>query len=221
MTSSATKPITPRLGAIWAQTFDGVIGRNGAMPWHVPEDLQHFKEVTSGKPVIMGRRTWESLPNAYKPLPGRVNIVVSSSVTYGIEQWDGATWVPTLDAALGEAYRAQEVTSGGGNDQADAWIIGGGTLYTEALTRRKLPYYGRVHVIEQTMLATADLWRDIPGDTKAPELNLDDWVITNEQLPSKSESGWILTGNNERHPVIYAFYTYRPNTTRTTKEITI
>lgn len=218
MTSSATKPITPRLGAIWAQTFDGIIGRDGKMPWHVPEDLQHFKEVTAGKPVIMGRRTWESLPNAYKPLPGRVNIVVSSSVVYGIEQWDGATWVPTLDAALGEAYRVQEVTSGGGDDQADAWIIGGGTLYTEALARRKLPYYGRVHVIEQTMLATADLWRDIPGDTKAP--TLDGWTITNEQLPSKSESGWILTGNNERHPVIYAFYAYRPNTTRTTKEIT-
>ena len=218
MTSSATKPITPRLGAIWAQTFDGIIGRDGKMPWHVPEDLQHFKEVTAGKPVIMGRRTWESLPDAYKPLPGRVNIVVSSSVVYGIEQWDGATWVPTLDAALGEAYRVQEVTSGGGDDQADAWIIGGGTLYTEALARRKLPYYGRVHVIEQTMLATADLWRDIHDDTKAP--TLDGWTITNEQLPSKSESGWILTGNNERHPVIYAFYAYRPNTTRTTKEIT-
>jgi dihydrofolate reductase len=213
--------MTATLGAIWAQTFDGIIGRDGKMPWHVPEDLQHFKEVTAGKPVIMGRRTWESLPNAYKPLPGRVNIVVSSSATYGIEQWDGATWVPTLDAALGEAYRAQEVTNGGGNDQADAWIIGGGTLYTEALARRKLPYYGRVHVIEQTMLATADLWCDIPGDTKAPELNLDDWVITNEQLPSKSESGWIHAGHSGRHPVIYQFITYTPNTTHNTKEITI
>lgn len=213
--------MTATLGAIWTQTIDGVIGRNGKMPWHVPEDLQHFKEVTSGKPVIMGRRTWESLPNAYKPLPGRVNIVVSSSVVYGIEQWDGATWVPTLDAALEEAYRVQEVTSGGGNDQADAWIIGGGTLYTEALARRKLPYYGRVHVIEQTMLATADLWCDIPGDTKAPELNLDDWVITNEQLPSKSESGWIHAGHSGRHPVIYQFITYAPNTTHNTKEITI
>ena len=221
MTEAATDRKPPLLGAIWAQTFDGIIGRDGKMPWHVPEDLQHFKEVTSSKPVIMGRRTWESLPNAYKPLPGRVNIVVSSSVVYGIEQWDGATWVPTLDAALGEAYRVQEVTSGGGNDQADAWIIGGGTLYTEALARRKLPYYGRVHVIEQTMLATADLWRDIPGDTKAPELNLDDWVITNEQLPSKSESGWIHAGHSGRHPVIYQFITYTPNTTHNTKEITI
>lgn len=208
MTSSATKPITPRLGAIWAQTFDGIIGRDGKMPWHVPEDLQHFQEVTAGKPVIMGRRTWESLPNAYKPLPGRVNIVVSSSVVYGIEQWDGATWVPTLDAALEEAYRVQEVTSGGGDDQADAWIIGGGTLYTEALARRKLPYYGRVHVIEQTMLATADLWRDIPGDTKAPMLNLDDWTITSEQLPGISEHGYLIDERGGKHQAVYQLVTY-------------
>lgn len=208
--------MAPTLGAIWAQTFNNIIGRDGKMPWHVPEDLQHFKEVTSGKPVIMGRRTWESLPNAYKPLPGRVNIVVSSSVAYGIEQWDGATWVPTLDAALEEAYKAQEAANT--DTLADAWIIGGGTLYTEALARRKLPYYGSVHVIEQTMLATADLWRDIPGDTKAPELNLDDWVITNEQLPSKSESGWIRTGHSGRHPVIYQFITYTRKTNTADKE---
>lgn len=212
--------MTATLGAIWAQTFDGIIGRDGKMPWHVPEDLQHFKEVTSNKPVIMGRRTWESLPNAHKPLPGRVNIVVSSSVAYGFEQRDGATWVPTLDAALEEAYRVQQVTSGGGNDQADAWIIGGGTLYAEALTREDLPHYGRVHVVEQTALAPSTLV-EVPGDTKAPELNLDDWAITNEQLPSKSESGWIRTARNGRCPVIYAFYTYRSNTTHTTKEITI
>ena len=89
----------PRLGAIWAQTIDGVIGRNGVMPWHVPEDLQHFQEVTTGKPVIMGRRTWESLPGTYKPLPGRTNIVVSRSVGT-VEARDGAIWAPSLDAAL-------------------------------------------------------------------------------------------------------------------------
>lgn len=53
---------TPRLGAIWAQTSAGVIGRDGTMPWYAPEDLTHFKAVTLGKPVIMGRRTWESIP---------------------------------------------------------------------------------------------------------------------------------------------------------------
>ena len=211
MTSSATKPITPRLGAIWAQTFDGIIGRDGKMPWHVPEDLQHFKEVTSGKPVIMGRRTWESLPDTYKPLPGRVNIVVTRSVNT-IEACDGAIWVPSLDAALEEAYKAQQPANT--DTLADAWIIGGGTLYAEALTREDLPHYGRVHVIEQTALAPSTL-AEVPGDTKAPELNLDDWAITNEQLPSKSESGWIHAGHSGRHPVIYQFITYTRETNTT------
>lgn len=199
--------MTATLGAIWAQTIDGVIGRNGKMPWHVPEDLKHFQEVTTGKPVIMGRRTWESLPDAYKPLPGRTNIIVTRSVDT-VEARGGAIWTPSLDVALEEAYRAQHPHEG--NDYAglaDAWIIGGGTLYAEALAREDLPHYGRVHVVEQTVLAASTL-AQITGDTKAPELNLDDWVITNEQLPSKSESGWIHAGHSGRHPVIYQFITY-------------
>ena len=65
------------LGAIWAQSLDGVIGDGVAMPWHVPEDLKHFKEVTIGSPVVMGRRTWESLNPKFRPLPGRDNYVLS------------------------------------------------------------------------------------------------------------------------------------------------
>ena len=64
------------LGAIWAQCLDGVIGDGAGMPWHLPEDLKHFKAVTMGHPIIMGRRTWEALPK--RPLPGRPNHVVSS-----------------------------------------------------------------------------------------------------------------------------------------------
>lgn len=64
------------LGAIWAQSLDGVIGDGAGMPWHLPEDLKHFKEITFGHPIIMGRRTWEALP--MRPLPGRPNHVVSS-----------------------------------------------------------------------------------------------------------------------------------------------
>ena len=88
-----------RLGAIWAQTDAGIIGRNGDMPWYAPEDLAHFKKVTLGAPVIMGRRTWESFPPRFRPLPGRTNIVISRSVTEAKER-DGALWVPSLDAAL-------------------------------------------------------------------------------------------------------------------------
>ena len=88
-----------RLGAIWAQTDAGIIGRDGDMPWRAPEDLVHFKKVTLGAPVIMGRRTWESFPPRFRPLPGRTNIVISRSVAEAQER-DGALWVPSLDAAL-------------------------------------------------------------------------------------------------------------------------
>lgn len=196
------------LGAIWAQTIDGVIGRDGVMPWHVPEDLQHFKEVTSGKPVIMGRRTWESLPDTHKPLPGRVNIIVSRSVGT-VEVRDGGIWVSSLDAALGVAHKAQEATNAG--SLADAWIIGGGTLYAEALTREDLPHYRRVQVVEQTALAASDLV-EIPGDTKAPNLHLYDWTIsTNQQLPDMSEYGYLLDSNGGRHQAVYQFVTYTRN----------
>ena len=70
-------PRRGRSGLIWAESHGGVIGRDGGMPWHVPEDLAHFKEVTLGAPVIMGRKTWESLPPRFRPLPGRANIVVT------------------------------------------------------------------------------------------------------------------------------------------------
>ncbi|WP_425280681.1 dihydrofolate reductase [Leucobacter insecticola] len=82
-----------RLGMIWAQSRNGAIGRDGDMSWHLPEDLAHFKRVTLGAPVIMGRRTWESLPERFRPLPGRANIVVSRDPAY---RADGATVVSSL-----------------------------------------------------------------------------------------------------------------------------
>ncbi|MGO1834016.1 MAG: dihydrofolate reductase, partial [Actinomycetaceae bacterium] len=66
-------------GAIWAQSLDRVIGDGASMPWHIPEDLAHFTRVTSGSPVVMGRRTWLSLPERFRPLPGRTNIVLTSA----------------------------------------------------------------------------------------------------------------------------------------------
>lgn len=108
------------LGAIWAQSLDGVIGDGVVMPWHVPEDLKHFKEVTMGAPVIMGRKTWQSLNPKFRPLPGRENIVLSSSEP---GEWSaGATVVDNIDAALNTAL-------------GDAWITGGGQLYNSALDR--------------------------------------------------------------------------------------
>lgn len=89
------------------------------MPWHVPEDLAHFREVTSGSPVIMGRRTWESFPEKYRPLPGRRNIVVTRNGSWAAA---GAERAASLDAALELAAAAPEV-----------WVIGGAALFAEAL----------------------------------------------------------------------------------------
>lgn len=71
----------PELAAIWAQARNGVIGRNGDMPWYAPEDLAHFKAATLGAPVIMGRVTWDSFPPRFRPLPGRLNLVITRSVS--------------------------------------------------------------------------------------------------------------------------------------------
>lgn len=95
------------IGAIWAQGLDGVIGDGDGMPWHIPEDLRHFKEITMGQPVIMGRRTWESLPERFRPLPGRENFVLSRRPP---GEWSaGATVIRELPSA--------------------GWIIGGGEVY--------------------------------------------------------------------------------------------
>lgn len=253
---------TPILGAIWAQTRDGIIGRNGTMPWHVPEDLKHFQRTTAGKPVIMGRHTWESLPETYKPLSGRVNIIVTRSVN-GVEHRNGGIWVSNLDAALDEAHRAvvnqenaresvamepdppthgkpgretpgydegtkateaveqePEPEQREGNTEAadgtatepmepepthaDAWIIGGGTLYTEALTRNDLLHYQHVSVIERTVLTAID-GTIIPGDTKAPALI--EWETVSEQPLRVSESGYLLDERGEMCPTVYRFQT--------------
>ena len=100
------------LGAIWAQSLDGIIGDGVGMPWHVPEDLAHFREVTHGHPVIMGRRTWLSLPERFRPLPGRENIILSTREPGG---WSaGGTVVDTLPLI----------------DAPQAWILGGGQVYS-------------------------------------------------------------------------------------------
>ncbi|MCP1388362.1 dihydrofolate reductase [Corynebacterium sp. TA-R-1] len=111
------------LGAIWAQSLDGVIGDGDTMPWHLPEDLRHFKEITMGRPIIMGRRTWEALP--VKPLPGRANHVLSSREP---GRWSDGAYVSTDLPDL----------------NTDAWIIGGGQLYEATLDE--------VDVIERTLI---------------------------------------------------------------------
>jgi dihydrofolate reductase len=116
------------LSIICAVARNGVIGRGGRLPWHLPDDLAHFKRVTLGRPVIMGRRTWESLPRA---LPGRRNLVVTRAPGYAAR---GAEVFASLDAALATCGEA-----------SDPVVIGGAELYAEALPRARRIYLTRVN----------------------------------------------------------------------------
>ncbi len=100
------------------------IGKNGELLFTVPEDLKRFKDLTNGHPVIMGRKTWESLPERFRPLPGRTNIVVTRDTSYSAP---GADVVHSFE----EAVTFGEMQEGG----AELWVIGGGELYTLALPR--------------------------------------------------------------------------------------
>ena len=102
------------VGLIWAQSPSGVIGRHGGIPWHLPEDLARFKNLTMGHTVVMGRRTWESLPAKVRPLPGRRNVVLTRQADYMAA---GATVVDGLDAALA------------GSNRDLTWVIGGSEIY--------------------------------------------------------------------------------------------
>jgi dihydrofolate reductase len=135
------------LGLIWAQSTSGVIGRGGGIPWQLPEDLAHFKELTMGHTVVMGRRTWESLPAKFRPLPGRKNVVLTHQTDFTAQ---GATVVQSLDDALTDP---------------DTWVVGGEQLYALALPRA-----GRCEVTEVDI----DLPRD-DGDVVAPLLD-ESWV---------------------------------------------
>jgi len=135
-----------RVSAVVAASENGVIGREGGLPWHVSSDLKLFKEITLGKPVIMGRRTWESLPR--KPLPGRRNIVITRQAGFVAE---GAELVHSVDEALA-------VCAG----EADVSIIGGGQVYAEAMSRTDRIYLTRIHL-------------DVDGDTFLPELKASEW----------------------------------------------
>lgn len=131
------------LGLIYARARNGTIGRDGALPWHLPEDLAHFRRTTWGCPVIMGRRTWDSLPPKFRPLPGRANIVVTRQPRW---QAEGAQRAATMQETLALC-----------GDAAQAWVIGGGEIY-----RLALPF--------AQVASVTEIDADFEGDTQAPEL---------------------------------------------------
>lgn len=149
----------PRIGMIWAQARGGVIGAGGTMPWHLPEDLQHFSRTTTGAPVVMGRRTWESFPPRFRPLPGRTNIVITSDPGFAA---DGALRAGSLDEALDLARedlaaRASAADGAAAEERGTIWVIGGGRVYREAMDRADL-------------LVVTEIDLDVEGDTLAPAI---------------------------------------------------
>jgi dihydrofolate reductase len=118
------------LSLIWAEAHGRVIGREGGMPWHVPEDLAHFKEVTLGDPVIMGRKTWDALDPRFKPLPGRRNIVLTRNANWHEEGAEVTREIP-----------------------GDGWIIGGAELFAETIDRAV-----RLEVTELDLDVDGDTW---------------------------------------------------------------
>lgn len=146
------------LSLIWAQSTSGIIGRGGRIPWELPEDLDRFKQLTMGHTVVMGRRTWESLPAKFRPLPGRRNVVLSRQTGFTA---DDATVVGSLDEALGEP---------------ETWVIGGEQLYALAMPRAT-----RCEVTEVEI----DLPRD-DTDVLAPVLDESWRGTTGEWLTSRT-----------------------------------
>jgi dihydrofolate reductase len=147
--TAATRAEGPQIGLIWAQARGGVIGAGGTMPWHLPEDLKHFSRTTQGSPVVMGRRTWESFPPAFRPLPGRTNIVITRDDAFAAA---GAVRARDLPDALRIAH---EVLTDGAGAGPTLWVIGGGAVYREAIDRADL-----------LMVTEIDL--EVDGDTTAP-----------------------------------------------------
>ncbi|MDP9800414.1 dihydrofolate reductase [Arcanobacterium wilhelmae] len=158
------------LGAIWAQGHGRAIGAGGTLPWHLPEDLALFKRATLGCDVIMGRRTWESIPQRNRPLPRRRNIVVTSADA-GAGLFDGAEVVRSVEAAVA-ASRTDIV-----------WCIGGAGLF-EALTPRA------------DLLLVTDVDVDVPdADTFAPTWDLAAFDVA-QAAPAR---GWLTSRTGLRY----------------------
>jgi dihydrofolate reductase len=154
-----------KLALVVAMAENRVIGKGGTLPWRIPEDMKWFRAITMGKPCIMGRKTWESLPK--RPLPGRINIVVTRDLAY---QAAGAVVVTSLAEAISVA--AQESPD-------EIIVIGGAQIYSEALKRADRIYLTRVH-------------KAFDGDVFFPALDEADWQATQRVAAQTSSSGLMF-----------------------------
>jgi dihydrofolate reductase len=149
------------IALVVAASENGVIGVGGTLPWHIPEDLKRFKALTLGKPCIMGRKTWESLPR--KPLPGRTNIVVSRNPEFHAE---GARLAADFESALRLA--AEE-------NPGEIAVIGGENIFAAAL-----PHASRIY--------STEISGDVAGDAFMPQFDRRQWRETRRDGPHQSGS---------------------------------
>ena len=149
------------ISLIAAVAKNRAIGKDNKLLWHLPEDMRHFRETTRGKPVIMGRKTWESLPESFRPLPGRHNIVISRNSAYPAA---GATLAGSLEEAILKAGKTGET-----------FVIGGDELYRQAL-----PLAERLYLTE--------IAESVDGDAFFPEIQTSDWEEIS-RIPQQNVSG--------------------------------
>ncbi len=152
--TAAATPDVPLICLVVARAANGVIGRNNALPWHLPADLKRFKALTMGHPVVMGRKTHESIG---RPLPGRRNLVITRNRAYSAP---GCEIVYSLDEAIAACRGSRQI-----------FIIGGAELYREALPR--------AHCLEFT-----EIRADFEGDAVFPALSMSAWRETAREIHS-------------------------------------
>jgi dihydrofolate reductase len=140
---------------VWAQAAGGVLGRDGRMPWHVPEDMRRFRELTTGSTVVMGRRTWDSLPEEYRPLPGRRNVVLTRDPSWS---GPGAAVVRSVEEAL---------------RLGDLWVIGGAEVYAAFL-----PYADEIVRTEIDVEVPGDVVAPSLDDAWQPVGPVPDWQVS-------------------------------------------
>jgi dihydrofolate reductase len=170
--------VSLRINLIWAQARDcdgrPVIGRANTIPWHVPEDMAHFKAQTLGHAVLMGRKTWDSLPPRFRPLPGRRNLVLTRQPAW---QADGAEVVTSVQ-------QARERLSG--SHASELWVIGGAQVYAQC-----------VPLADRAIVTQIDL--EVEGDAFAPSLGAG-WVQTQRQDLTTANGLHLSFVHHERRP---------------------
>ena len=173
-----TQSSAPTISLMVAMAKNRVIGRDNELPWRLKSDLQRFKKITMGKPIVMGRKTWESLG---RPLPGRLNVVVSRQAEYALPE--GAVLVHSIDEAIALVAEQQPTNT-------EVMVIGGAEIYQQALLQADRLYITHVYA-------------DVKGDAFFPSVNWNDW-----QEAQREDHKADPVGEAQKNPYDYSFVVY-------------